>query len=159
MYNSQPAITIIISLKNWKIHIISCEIYQKSLLIKTQVCKLRVISDTSIARVTGCAYPRKGYRSVISLLMPGSRGPRRSALFCARTLYNPHWGGQTRHVCNSVCIKQLLEVFVVVLVWVNFCFCSEWATWAYRVRTQVLVYSLCMWQASGGLAQAWCSGC
>ena len=46
--------------------------------------------DTSIARVMGCVYPREGYRSVTLLVMSGSTGLRRPALFCARKLYNPH---------------------------------------------------------------------
>ena len=50
---------------------------------------LQAACDTSIARVTRCVYPREGYRSVTPLLMPGSRGLRRSTLFCARKLYNP----------------------------------------------------------------------
>ena len=40
--------------------------------------------DPSIARVTGCAYPREGCRSVTLLLMPGSTGLRRSALLLGR---------------------------------------------------------------------------
>ena len=36
---------------------------QKGFLIKSQLCMLRVISDISIARVTGCVYPREGYSS------------------------------------------------------------------------------------------------
>ena len=47
--------------------------------------------DNSIARVTGGVYPREGYRSVTPLLLPGSTTPpRRSVLFCAPKLYNPH---------------------------------------------------------------------
>ena len=51
---------------------------------------LQAACDTSIARVTRCVCPREGYRSVAPLLMPGSTGLRRSALFCARKLYNSH---------------------------------------------------------------------
>ena len=50
---------------------------------------LQAACDTSIARVTGCVYPREGYKSVTPLLMPGSTGLTRSALFCARRLFNP----------------------------------------------------------------------
>ena len=32
---------------------------------------LQAACDTSIARVTGCVYPREGYSSVTPLLMPG----------------------------------------------------------------------------------------
>ena len=35
---------------------------------------LQAACDASIARVTGCVYPREGYRSVTPLLMPGSTG-------------------------------------------------------------------------------------
>ena len=51
---------------------------------------LQAACDTSTARVTGGVYLREGCRSVTPPLLPGSRGLRRSALFCARQLYNPH---------------------------------------------------------------------
>ena len=62
-----------------KIHF-SCEIDQKYF---DQNSALQAARDTSIARVTGCVYPREGYRSVTPLLMPGSTGLRHSSLFCA----------------------------------------------------------------------------
>ena len=67
--------------------------------------------------------------------MPGPTGLRRSALSCARKLYNPHWGGQ-----NQTSIEfSMHETISVTAVWVR-CW-MEWATWVYRVRTQVSVYS------------------
>ena len=49
--------------KNKKIHF-SCEIDQKGVF--DQNSALQGACDTSIARVTGCVYPRGGYSSVIS---------------------------------------------------------------------------------------------
>ena len=82
------------------IHVVPIEkkyIYEKYTSAATSTNKefdqnsaLQAACDTSIARVTGCVYPREGYRSVTLLLRSGSTGPRRSAFFCARKLYNPH---------------------------------------------------------------------
>ena len=44
----------------------SCEIDQKYFF--DQHSALQAACDTSIARVTGCVYPREGYRSVTSVL-------------------------------------------------------------------------------------------
>ena len=66
-----------------KIHM-SCEIDPKGFFIGYQNSALQAACDTSIARVTGCVYPREGYRTATPLLIPGSTGLRRSALFCAR---------------------------------------------------------------------------
>ena len=46
---------------------------------------LQAACGTSIARVAGCVSPREGCRSVTPLLMPGSTGLRRPALFCVET--------------------------------------------------------------------------
>ena len=77
---------IYMHLKNEQIHF-SCKIDHEGFFYQNSA--LQAACDTSIARVTGCVYPREGYRSVTPLLMPGPKGLRRSTLFCARKLYNP----------------------------------------------------------------------
>ena len=93
---------------------ITCEIAQKGIGIKTQLCKLGVC-DTSIARVTGCVYPREWYRQVGD--PPADARVNRtktSTLFCARKLYNLHWGGQ----------KQA-SIFWIQYAWNNKCYTSK----------------------------------
>ena len=63
----------------------SCEINQNVFFYQNSA--LQAACDTSIASVTGCVYPREGYKSVIPMLMPGSTGlVRRSASSCARSI-------------------------------------------------------------------------
>ena len=80
--------------KNEKIYS-SCEIDQERISIKAE-CFPSYMCDTSIARVTGCVYPREAHSLVTPLLMPWSTGLRRSALFRTRKLYHPHSGGQSQ---------------------------------------------------------------
>ena len=75
-------------LKNEKI-LFSCESTKKYDFITTQLCKLRVTLRSRVLRGVN-ALVKDTYRSVTPLLLPGSTGLRRSALSCARKLYNPH---------------------------------------------------------------------
>ena len=138
----------------WRIHF-SCEIDRKWFF--DQKSALQTACDTSMARVTGCVYPREGYRSVTPLLMPGSRGLTHSALFCARKLYNPHWGGQ-----NQTSVEFSMYETVSVTVWVSFWSGLLGSTVFFGstgfVRKFLCTPCICMWQTSGGPAQAWCSG-
>ena len=98
------------NIRKWKIHW-SYEIDQKRFF--DQNSALQTACGTSIARVTG-GVP---HELVTPLLMPGSTGLRRSALFCARKLYNiPHWGGQNQ--ASSVPFS--MHYTICVLVWVSF---------------------------------------
>ena len=67
--------------------------------------------DTSIARVTG-AYSREGYRSVTSLVMPGSTGPKTSALLCARKCITCINDDEDGHLGYYVCIQRVIIVSV-----------------------------------------------
>ena len=81
---------------------------QNHFLVKTQLSS-QAARDTSIARVTGCVYTL--VKDNTPLLMPGSTGLTRSALFCARKLYNPHLeGDETRHLWNSVCMHKTIHI-------------------------------------------------
>ena len=81
-----------------------------------QSSALRAACDTSIAHVTGCVYPREGYRSVTPLLMPGSTGLRRQPCSahgnCCITRIE---GDKTRHPWNS-----MHETIIVIVFRVNF---------------------------------------
>ena len=84
-----PGVVFVYNLKNEKIHFFSCEIDHTGFF--DQNSALQAACDTWIAGGMGCVYPPEGcYRSVTPLLLPGSTGLTRSALFCARKLYNPH---------------------------------------------------------------------
>ena len=95
---------------------------------------LQAACDTSIARVTGCVYPREGYRSVTARLMPGSTGLRRWALFYERKLYNLHWGEQ----------KQTFVEFSMYKTKNIAHFWGGLLSWVYPVCTQVLVCTPCI---------------
>ena len=83
---------------------------KKGLMITTQICKLRVILRSRVSRRG--VYPREGYRSVTLMPMPGSTGLTRSALFCARKLYNPHGGGQ-----NQTSVEFSMHEIINVNCW------------------------------------------
>ena len=74
------------------------------------------VCDTSVARVTGCVYPREAYSLVTPLLTPRSTGLRRSALFCTRKLYHPHSGGQS-HISVEFRMHKTIIFDVTVYIY------------------------------------------
>ena len=75
---------------------------------------LQAAWDTLIAGVTGCAYSREGYGSVTPMLVPGSTGLRRSALFCARKLLSRALRRCRGYIQEDVTRRQLFLMHCVM---------------------------------------------
>ena len=131
-----------IFIKKWKniLHFFSCEIDQKWFFYKSSALQAVCVWYFDHACCGVCILSWRTQVGDNPQLVTGLTGRRRSALFCARKLCNPHWGGQKQtcvefsvHKTNAFSMSWLLE----------------WATWVYRVCRQVPVSPLYMWQASG----------
>ena len=62
--------------------------------------------DTSIARVTGCIYPREGNSVTPLLIVPGSRGLTRQPCSAHGNCITRIEGDKTRHLWNSISMHK-----------------------------------------------------